>query len=83
MVQVTPPSSAPTNASLPGLVNPARPEQSRTSGVRSSSVDDVSQADEDYEVQAQDERRDREVYRAQRDVRVKNDSRGQNLDILV
>ena len=42
MAQVTPPM-APTNASLPGLVTPGRPEQTKNIGVRTPSTDDVSQ----------------------------------------
>ena len=48
MAQVTPPM-APTNASLPGLVTPGRPEQTKNIGVRTPSIDDVSQPDEDIE----------------------------------
>ena len=48
MAQVTPPM-APTNASLPGLVTPGRPEQTKNIGVRTPSTDDVSQPDEDLE----------------------------------
>ena len=48
MAQVTPPM-APTNASLPVLVTPCRPEHSKNIGVRTPSTDDVSQPDEDLE----------------------------------
>ena len=82
MAQVTPPI-APTNASLPGLVTPGRPEQSKNVGVRTPSMDDVSQLDEDLEAEAQEQRRDAEVNRVQRQMRSRASERGINLDILV
>ena len=82
MAQVTPPI-APANASLPGLVTPGRPEQSRNIGVRTPSTDDVSQLDEDLEAEAQEQRRDAEVNRVQRQMRSRASERGINLDILV
>ena len=82
MAQVTPPI-APANASLPGLVTPGRPEQSRNVGVRTSSTDDVSQLDENLEAEAQEQRRDADVNRVQRQMRSRESERGNNLDILV
>ena len=82
MAQVTPPI-APTNASLPGLVTPGRPEQSKNVGVRTPSMDDVSQLDEDLEAEAQEQRRDADVKRVQRQMRSRESERGNNLDILV
>ena len=82
MAQVTPPI-APANASLPGLVTPGRPEQSRNVGVRTPSMDDVSQLDEDLEAEAQEQRRDADVNRVQRQMRSRASERGNNLDILV
>ncbi len=82
MAQVTPPI-APANASLPGLVTPGRPEQSRNVGVRTPSTDDVSQLDEDLEAEAQEQRRDADVNRVQRQMRSRASERGNNLDILV
>ena len=82
MAQVTPPI-APANASLPGLVTPGRPEQSRNVGVRTPSTDDVSQLDEDLEAEAQEQRRDADVNRVQRQMRSRTSERGNNLDILV
>ena len=82
MAQVTPPI-APANASLPGLVTPGRPEQSRNVGVRTPSTDDVSQLDEDLEAEAQEQRRDADVNRVQRQMRSSASERGNNLDILV
>ena len=82
MAQVTPPI-APANASLPGLVTPGRPEQSRNIGVRTPSTDDVSQLDEDIEAEAQEQRRDADVNRVQRQMRSRASERGNNLDILV
>ena len=82
MAQVTPPI-APANASLPGLVTPGRPEQSRNVGVRTPSMDDVSQLDEDLEAEAQEQRRDADVNRVQRQMRSRESERGNNLDILV
>ena len=82
MAQVKPPI-APTNASLPGLVTPGRPEQSKNVGVRTPSMDDVSQLDEDLEAEAQEQRRDADVNRVQRQMRSRESERGNNLDILV
>ena len=82
MAQVTPPR-APTTASLPGLVTPGRPEQSKNVGVRTPSMDDVSQLDEDLEADAQEQRRDADVNRVQRQMRSRASERGNNLDILV
>ena len=82
MAQVTPPI-APTNASLPGLVTLGRPEQSKNVGVRTPSMDDVSQLDEDLEAEAQEQRRDADVNRVQRQMRSRTSERGNNLDILV
>ena len=82
MAQVTPPI-APTNASLPGLVTPGRPEQSKNVGVRTPSTDDVSQLDEDQEIEAQEQRRDADVKRVQRQMKSSTSERGNNLDILV
>ena len=82
MAQVTPPI-APTNASLPGLVTPGRPEQSKNVGVRTPSMDDVSQLDENLEAEAQEQRRDADVNRVQRQMRSRESERGNNLDILV
>jgi len=82
MAQVTPPI-APANASLPGLVTPGRPEQSKNVGVRTPSMDDVSQLDEDLEAEAQEQRRDADVNRVQRQMRSRASERGNNLDILV
>ena len=82
MAQVTPPI-APANASLPGLVTPGRPEQSKNVGVRTPSMDDVSQLDEDLEADAQEQRRDADVNRVQRQMRSRASERGNNLDILV
>jgi len=82
MAQVTPPI-APANASLPGLVTPGRPEQSKNVGVRTPSMDDVSQLDEDLEAEAQEQRRDADVNRVQRQMRSRESERGNNLDILV
>ena len=82
MAQVTPPI-APANASLPGLVTPGRPEQSKNVGVRTPSMDDVSQLDEDLEAEAQEQRRDADVNRVQRQMRSRASERGINLDILV
>ena len=82
MAQVTPPI-APANASLPGLVTPGRPEQSKNVGVRTPSMDDVSQLDEDLEAEAQEQRRDADVNRVQRQMRSSASERGNNLDILV
>ena len=82
MAQVTPPI-APTNASLPGLVTPGRPEQSKNVGVRTPSMDDVSQLDEDLEAEAQEQRRDADVNRVQRQMKSRASERGNNLDILV
>ena len=82
MAQVPSPI-APTNASLPGLVTPGRPEQSKNVGVRTPSTDDVSQVDEDLEVEAQEQRRDADVNRVQRQMRSRASERGNNLDILV
>ena len=82
MAQVTPPI-APANASLPGLVTPGRPEQSRNVGVRTSSTDDVSQLDENLEAEAQEQRRDADVNRVQRQMKSRASERGNNLDILV
>ena len=82
MAQVTPPI-APANASLPGLVTPGRPEQSRNVGVRTPSTDAVSQLDEDLEAEAQEQRRDADVNRVQRQMRSRASERGNNLDILV
>ena len=82
MAQVTPPI-APTNASLPGLVAPGRPEQSKNVGVRTPSTDDVSQLDEDQEIEAQEQRRDADVKRVQRQMKSSTSERGNNLDILV
>ena len=82
MAQVTPPI-APTNASLPGLVTPGRPEQSKNVGVRTPSMDDVSQLGEDLEAEAQEQRRDADVNRVQRQMRSRASERGNNLDILV
>ena len=82
MAQVNPPI-APTNASLPGMVAPGRPEQSKNVGVRTPSTDDVSQLDEDLEAEAQEQRRDADVNRVQRQMRTGASERGNNLDILV
>ncbi len=84
LVQVAPPQSVPSNASLPGLVTPARVEQTRSSGVRPSSANGVTQADEDYEVAEQNERADIETSRVNRQYKASEDSsRGSKLDILV
>ena len=60
-----------------------RPEQTKNIGVRTPSIDDVSQPDEDLEAEAQEQRRDADVNRVQRQIRTTKSERGNNLDILV